>query len=116
MARSLIFPDADGSPSDDGSPTEDGWLYDDADADADELDLVDLDADVDDDLVSLHVTGSHLLDGLDPLQRRVVAARFGLDGHPARTMRELQAELGLPRDELRNALGDGLAKVRSHLA
>jgi hypothetical protein len=40
----------------------------------------------------------------------------GLDGYPARTMRELQAELGLPRDDLRHALGDGLAKVRSHLA
>ena len=112
MARSLIFLDADGWPS------EDGWPYADADpdADADEIDPADLDADVDDDLVSLHVTGSHLFDGLDPLQRRVVAARFGLDGHPARTMRELQAELGLPRDELRPALGDGLATVRSHLA
>ena len=110
MAGSLIFLDGEEWPS------EDGWPYGDADADADEIDLVDHDADVDDDLVALHVTGSHLLDGLDPLQRQVVAARFGLDGHPARTMRELQRELGLPREDLRHALGDGLAKVRSHLA
>jgi len=110
MARSLDFLDAEGWPS------EDSWPYADDDAEADEIDVADHDADVDDDLVALHVTGSHLLDGLDPLQRRVVAARFGLDGHPARTMRELQAELGLPRDDIRHALGDGLAKVRSHLA
>jgi DNA-directed RNA polymerase sigma subunit (sigma70/sigma32) len=110
MARSLTFLEGEGWPS------EDGWPYGDADADDDEIDLADLDADVDEDLVALHVTGSHLLDGLDPLQRQVLTARFGLDGHPARTMRELQAELGLPREELRHALGDGLAKIRSHLA
>ena len=109
MARSLIFLEGEGWPS------EDGWPYGDVDADADEIDIADLDADVDEDLVALHVTGSHLLDGLDPLQRQVLTARFGLDGHPARTMRELQAELGLPREALRHALGDGLAKVRSRL-
>lgn len=110
MARSLSFLDTEGWSSDDG------WPYADADAEVDEIDVADHDADLDEDLVTLHVTGSHLLDGLDSLQRRVITARFGLDGHPARTMRELQAELGLPRDDLRHALGDGLAKVRSHLA
>jgi DNA-directed RNA polymerase sigma subunit (sigma70/sigma32) len=111
MARSMSFLDTGGA-----WPSDDGWPYADDDADVDEIDVADHDADLDVDLVSLQVTGTHLLDDLDPLQRRVVTARFGLDGHPARTMRELQAELGLPRDDLRHALGDGLAKVRSHLA
>ena len=43
-------------------------------------------------------------------------ARFGLDGRPVVSMKQLQHELGLPRAELRTALGDGLAKVRAHLA
>ena len=79
-----------------------------------EIDLADPDADIDDDLVALHATGS------PPPRRPRPAragggrpARFGLDGRPARTMRELQRELGLPRAELRTALGDGLAKVRT---
>jgi len=108
MARSLSFLPGEGS-------SEDGWPYTDADADADEVDVADPAADLDDDLVALHVTGSHLFDGLDQLERTVLAARFGFDGGPGRTMRELQQDLGVPRAELRHALGDGLAKVRGRL-
>ena len=112
MARSLSFL------ADEGWPSEDGWPYADADADVDagEIDPADPDAAVDDDLVALHATGSHLFDGLDQLERTVLAARFGLDGGPARTMRELQHQTGLPRALLRHAYGDGLAKVRTRLA
>lgn len=109
MARSLSFL------PDEGWPSDDGWPYADADAVEGEIDVADPGADVDDDLVSVHVTGTHLFDGLDDLERRVLAARFGFDGGGVRSMRELQHETGLPRDQLRHALGDGLAKVRRHL-
>ncbi len=107
MARSLSFF------VDEGWPSDDGWPY--ADAAADEVDLVDPDGGLDDDVVALHVTWPHLFDGLEPLERTVLTARFGLDGAPARAMRELQHDTGLPRAVLRTALGDGLAKVRTRL-
>jgi DNA-directed RNA polymerase sigma subunit (sigma70/sigma32) len=108
--RSLTFPDMDQV-----WPSDDGWPYTDADQEPGELDLADPDADVDDDLVALHATLAHLYDGLAPLERAVVMGRFGLDGRPAQSMRELQHALGVPRAELRAALGDGLTKVRSNL-
>ncbi len=95
--------------------SEDGWPYPDVEAEMD-TDALDVEAEPDDDLVSLHALAPHLLDDLPPLQRRVVAARFGLDGGPVLSMKQLQHELGLPRAELRTALGDGLARVRAHLA
>jgi DNA-directed RNA polymerase sigma subunit (sigma70/sigma32) len=114
MARALSFMSGTDS-SQEGWSNEDGWPYADADAPADELDPADPSADVDDDLVALHVTGEHLFDGLDQLERTVLVARFGFDGGPARSMREIQQDLGIPRAELRHALGDGLAKVRGRL-
>jgi hypothetical protein len=30
-------------------------------------------------------------------------------------MKELRADLGLPREDLRHAMGSGLAKLRAHL-
>lgn len=96
--------------------SDEGWPY----PDADELegtvhDPADLDAEPDDELLSLHGLGTHLLDGLTPAERAVVTGRYGLDGRPARTMRELQAELGYDRAQLRLLLGDGLSVVREHL-
>jgi hypothetical protein len=93
-------------------PCDEGWPYADGD---DELDPLDVDAEFDEDLVSLHVFAPHLLDGLTPLEQQVVGARFGLGGQQVQSMRELQQVLGLPRADLRTALGDGLAKVRTHL-
>ena len=95
-------------------PGDGGWPYPDSDgevADAAE----DLGAGFDDDLMSVHALSAHLFDGLDPLEREVLSARFGLDGSPVRSMKELHRDLGVARSDLRMALGSGLAKVRSHL-
>ena len=89
--------------------TDDGWPYADS-----ARELADPDSEVDDDLLNVRVPGSHLLDQLDPLEREVISAHYGLAG-PARSMKELHSELGLPRDELRGALGSGLAKLRARL-
>ena len=115
MARSLdpgFVTDID----DERWPADSGWPYPDGDELAGTLhDPADLDAEGDDELLSLHGLGARLLEGLSDVERAVVAGRFGLDGRPARTMKALQAELGLSRAELRPILGDALAKVRAHL-
>ena len=51
----------------------------------------------------------------DPLERQIITAHYGLDGQPARSMKQLHADLGVPRADLRQALGTGLAKLRSEL-
>lgn len=91
-------------------PADDGWPYPDA-----ERDQVDLDSDVDDDLMSLKAPPPHLFDALDPLEREVLTARFGLHGAPIQSMKELHSRLGVSREELRLALGSGLAKLRAQL-
>jgi DNA-directed RNA polymerase sigma subunit (sigma70/sigma32) len=90
-------------------PTEDGWPYHD-----DEPGEVDLDAVVDDDVLSLRME-RHLLDDLNPLERQVIEAHYGLGGTAPRSMKELRTDLGLPRADVRSALGSGLAKLRTHL-
>lgn len=100
--------------TDDSWPSDEGWPYPDTDADLDELeDLVDVSTVTDDELVSLHAASRHLLDRLRPVERAVITARYGLDGREPRSVREIQHDLGLPRAELRTALGDGLAKLRT---
>jgi len=102
--------------SDDAWPSDEGWPYPDADApDSCQEELEDPDAMGDDDLVSLHAAAGHLFEGLAPVERQVITGRYGLDGLPPRTMRELQQELGLPRADLRTALGGGLAKLRTRV-
>jgi DNA-directed RNA polymerase sigma subunit (sigma70/sigma32) len=91
-------------------PTEDGWPYPDTKGE-----LVDPDGEADDDLLNLRAPPPHLLDDLDPLERQVIAARFGLNGSAVLSMKQLHHETGLPRGELRQALGSGLAKLRTHL-
>lgn len=91
-------------------PAEDGWPYPDAAAE-----VVDLSAESDDDLLSLKVPPPHLFDELDPLERRVITSHYGLNGEPARTMKQLHTELGLSRSDLRDVLGSGLQKLRTHL-
>ena len=90
-------------------PTEDGWPYQD-----ERSEEVDLGAGVDDDVLSLQVE-RHLLDDLNPLERQVIQRHYGLGGMPPRSMKELRVDLGVPRADLRTALGSGLAKLRSHL-
>ena len=91
-------------------PAEDGWPY--PDSEAEEVDLA---SDVDEDLLCLTTPSSHVLDQLSDIERNVVEARFGLGGAPVRSMKQLQASLGLPRSELRDALGSGLSKIRAQL-
>jgi DNA-directed RNA polymerase sigma subunit (sigma70/sigma32) len=90
-------------------PTEDGWPYHD-----EAREEVDLAAIVDDDVLSLRME-RHLLDDLNPLERQVIEAHYGLHGAAPRSMKELRGDLGVPRADLRSALGSGLAKLRIHL-
>ena len=90
-------------------PSEDGWPYPDT-----EGETIDLSSEVDDDALSVRLTPT-LLNSLDPLERVLIASRYGLGGTPIRSMKQLHSDLGLPRDELRNALGSGLAKLRTQL-
>jgi DNA-directed RNA polymerase sigma subunit (sigma70/sigma32) len=104
--------------TDDSWPSDEGWPYPDTDADAgvdQREELADLTAAADDDVVSLHAAAPHLLDGLGPVERAVISARYGLDGRQPQTIREIQHDLGLPRADLRAALGDGLVKLRSRV-
>ena len=92
-------------------PAEDGWPYPDAEDDV----TPDLAAEPDDDVLALHALPRRAFERLGPLEREVLDARFGLEGHPVRTMKELHAELGVPRSDLRDALGSGIAKLRTAL-
>jgi hypothetical protein len=91
--------------------SDEGWPYRDG-----EGDVPDLLAGPDWDVLSLHASAPHLFDRLDPLERQVVTARFGLaDGTP-RSMKDLRRETGLDNDRLRSALGSGIAKLRAELS
>jgi DNA-directed RNA polymerase sigma subunit (sigma70/sigma32) len=112
MVGSLSWITDDSWPSD-AWPSDAGWPYPDAD---DELvGFVDPDATLDDDLVSMHALAPHLLDDLEPLERQVIVARFGLDGSPVRSLKQLAGDFGASRADLRSAMGGGLAKLRDHL-
>ena len=89
---------------------EDGWPYPDALGD-----FVDVAGEADDDLLSVRAD-AHLFDSLDPLEREVVAARFGLRGHEVRTFAQLHDDLGVTDVDLESALGSGLEKLRIHLS
>jgi DNA-directed RNA polymerase sigma subunit (sigma70/sigma32) len=91
-------------------PTDDGWPYQDSGPEP-----ADLDSEIDEDLLSVRLPAAHLLDHLDPIERQVIAAHYGLNG-PSRTMSQLHTELGLSRADLAKALRSGLAKLRSQLS
>jgi DNA-directed RNA polymerase sigma subunit (sigma70/sigma32) len=90
--------------------TEDGWPY--ADVEGEQADP---DAETDEDLLSVRLAATQALSTLEPLEREVVDARFGLEGHPIRSMKQLKSDLGVDRADLRSALGSGLAKLRTTL-
>lgn len=90
---------------------EDGWPYPDTGAEPAELDWV-----VDEDAVVLRGAGTHLFDMLDPLERQVITAHYGLDGAPARSMKQIHHDTGMSRTQLREVLGGGLAKLRATLS
>jgi DNA-directed RNA polymerase sigma subunit (sigma70/sigma32) len=91
-------------------PAEDGWPYPDS-----APEVADLEAESDDDLLSIKIPPPHLFDDLDPLERRVITQHYGLNGEHARTMKQLHTELGLSSSDLRDVLGSGLQKLRTHL-
>lgn len=95
-------------------PTDDGWPYPDGGGEAGN-DATDHTADLDEDLIMLRSRPAHLYDDLNEVERRVIRAHYGLDGQAPRSMKQLHAELGLSRAELREALGSGLHKLRSSL-
>lgn len=94
-----------------GWPSDEGWPYSD-----DDTDVGDRAGEPDWDLIALHARAPHLLDGLDSVERTVVTARFGLDDGGARSMKEIRRETGLDHEQVRSALGSGLAKLRHDLA
>jgi len=95
---------------------EDGWPYPDSPTPDRAAEQADLDWVVDEDAVVLRGAGAQLFDALEPLERQVITAHYGLNGTPARSMKELHHDLGVSRHDLRAALGGGLAKLRSSLA
>ena len=92
-------------------PNEDGWPYPDP-----RHEEADPSGEIDEDILSLRAGPPHLFDPLAPLERQVICSRYGLEGHPVRSLKELQAELHLPRADLRQALTSGLAKLRTQLS
>lgn len=93
---------------------DDGWPYPDPDEHA-AIEIADRALEIDDDLMCLRARPPHLYDGLEPLERTVLTGHFGLDGAPARSMKELHHELHLPRAQVLSAYESGLAKLRSQL-
>jgi DNA-directed RNA polymerase sigma subunit (sigma70/sigma32) len=90
-------------------PSDEGWPYPDTIGE-----MIDLDAAADDDVLNVQLALRHL-DGLEPLERQLITSRYGIGGTPVRSMKQLHADTGLPRDTLRQALGSGLAKLRDRL-
>lgn len=91
-------------------PAEEGWPYPDSGPE-----VTDPYGEVDDDLMSVLARSSHLLDGLDSVERQVITEHYGLAGRPPCSMKELHTTTGLSRAELREALGSGLQKLRTQL-
>ena len=91
-------------------PVEDGWPYPDT-----EPEEIDFRNEADEDLMALTDPASHLYDRLEPLEREVIGARFGIAGHPQRSIGELGMDLGVPEADLSLALVSGLAKLRAQL-
>jgi hypothetical protein len=91
---------------------EDGWPYPDTES---EFSSQTSAFDVDDDVLCLQASSSHVFDTLNPLERQIIQARYGLGGQPVRSMKQLVADLGMARSDLRQALGSGLEKLRLQL-
>lgn len=91
-------------------PDEDGWPYSDPGTEPEDPDAV-----IDDDVLDLHPIPARALSALAPLERASLSGRFGLDGEAPRSIRTLQAETGASRQELKQALASGLAKLRAAL-
>lgn len=49
---------------------------------------------------------------LEPRERRIVVARFGFDGRPPRTFRELGSQMGVCKERIRQIQGRAMDKLR----
>jgi RNA polymerase primary sigma factor len=57
----------------------------------------------------------HLLEELDTRESTVLKMRFGLDGEPAKTLKEIGAELGLTRERVRQIESEALRSLAMNL-
>jgi RNA polymerase primary sigma factor len=55
---------------------------------------------------------SGFLAELEPRERRIVVARFGFDGKPPRTFRELGSQMGVCKERIRQIQGRAMDKLR----
>ena len=74
------------------------------------LEVPDLDKHADRALV--HKALRALLSRLSDRLRRVIVGRYGLNGHPSRSLRQLGAQLGLSHERIRQLEQDALAWLR----
>ena len=49
---------------------------------------------------------------LEPRERRILVARFGFDGKPPRTFRELGSQMGVCKERIRQIQGRAMDKLR----
>ncbi len=91
--------------------SDDGWPYADTGRE-----LADPNSEPDWDLLSLHTDTPSLMARLDPVERSVLVARFGLGGGQAQSMKDIRRRTGLGHEEVRAVLGSGLAKLRAGLS
>lgn len=91
--------------------SDEGWPYRDVGGD-----VADPVREPDWDLLSLRASKPTLFDSLSPLEQEIVVHRYGLADAPPMSMKQIRQETGLPPDEVRAALGSGLAKLRAALA
>jgi RNA polymerase sigma factor (sigma-70 family) len=59
---------------------------------------------------------SRFLGDLEPRERRIVVARFGFDGKPPRTFRELGSQMGVCKERIRQIQTRAMEKLRSMAA
>lgn len=57
-----------------------------------------------------------ILDAIDERESRVLRLRFGLDGKPPLTLKEIGEEVGLTRERVRQILSEAMNKVATRLA
>jgi len=77
--------------------------------------IEDADAPVAEDAVAFQMMRQDLgtvLDTLDERERKVVTARFGLDGTPPRTLEQIGRAFGLSRERVRQIERDSMTKLR----
>jgi RNA polymerase sigma factor (sigma-70 family) len=56
---------------------------------------------------------SQFLGDLEPRERKIVVARFGFDGKPPRTFRELGSQMGVCKERIRQIQSRAMEKLRS---